>query len=485
MSPDGARIFFKTREALVPLDTNRDSDVYVRESGHTFLALEAIPVSERPHDIAGLSEDGTRVFFETEHGLVPGDADGQPDVYELAGGAVTRVTPGGGPHPASYVASSTDGSHVIFETAERLTSGPRSPGPNSQYFYDRHAGETTLLFAKPAPDFSRKKSKGVRADFAGVSDDGSAAFFTTAERVPGTDLHCCVRRKVFESHAGVVRRLTLDPAYDDYAGASRVRPIAPDGSSVIVSTLLSLVSEDNDDGGRDVYKHDAGGWTLLSPTPAGASGSEFADFAGATDDLSVVAINAINQLTPDDTDLTADAFRRDGNGLERASSGAVGGNADLPAAALDVSADGAHVILLTSEGLQAADTDGELDLYDHSGGTTTLVSTGPLGGLPGYPPAFHAVGPTGAVVFNTNEVLVPGDLDTAPDVYLRAGGTTTLLSIGPSGGNSGNWADFRRATPDLSHVLFETYERLTPDDTDNGPDIYDASGGSVSLVTQG
>ena len=39
------------------------------------------------------------------------------------------------------------------------------------------------------------------------------------------------------------------------------------------------------------------------------------------------------------------------------------------------------------------------------------------------------------VFFTTREALVGSDTDSSLDVYERAGGTTTLVSTGPSGGN--------------------------------------------------
>jgi hypothetical protein len=45
-------------------------------------------------------------------------------------------------------------------------------------------------------------------------------------------------------------------------------------------------------------------------------------------------------------------------------------------------------------------------------------------------------------------------------VYERAGGQTTLISIGPAGGNGDIDAEFRRASADGTRVFFETDEPL-------------------------
>ena len=58
------------------------------------------------------------------------------------------------------------------------------------------------------------------------------------------------------------------------------------------------------------------------------------------------------------------------------------------------------------------------------------------------------------------------DTDTSIDVYERAGGQTTLVSTGPTGGNGAFHASFRGASADGTRVFFETVESLVSADTD-------------------
>ena len=60
-------------------------------------------------------------------------------------------------------------------------------------------------------------------------------------------------------------------------------------------------------------------------------------------------------------------------------------------------------------------------------------------------PASAAHPPTARrVFFDTEEKLVAADTDAQFDVYERSGGTTTLLSTGPSGGNGSFFAELQR-----------------------------------------
>src|SRR5438477_5089264 len=67
--------------------------------------------------------------------------------------------------------------------------------------------------------------------------------------------------------------------------------------------------------------------------------------------------------------------------FDQASLGPTGGNgafdAIIPAV---LSADGSHAFFRTYESLVPADTDAQPDVYERAGGSTTLVSTGPNGG---------------------------------------------------------------------------------------------------------
>src|SRR5947209_3387486 len=105
-------------------------------------------------------------------------------------------------------------------------------------------------------------------------------------------------------------------------------------------------------------------------------------------------------------------------------------------------------------------------LANHS--ITDLVSTGPSGGNGPFDASQPRISADGSTeIFVTSEQLVPADTDNQPDVYARRNGTTTLISIGPTGGNGAFPAyppEQSEMSADGSHILFVTRERLTSDD---------------------
>ena len=93
--------------------------------------------------------------------------------------------------------------------------------------------------------------------------------------------------------------------------------------------------------------------------------------------------------------------------------------------------------------------------------------------------------PTGPGSSSRREQLVGADSDAIYDVYQRAGGTTTLISTGPAGGNGNFDAGYREISADGAHVFFQTQEQLVAADTDAQTDVYDRSGSTTSLLSTG
>ena len=161
-----------------------------------------------------------------------------------------------------------------------------------------------------------------------------------------------------------------------------------------------------------------------------------------------------------------------------------------------VSADGSAVLFTTPASLVPQDQDGGSgDVYLRSGSTTTLISTGPQdssSSLGAYEVTFGGVSPDfSEVVFTTARRLVAADTDEQVDAYLRVGSTTTLLSVGPTGGNGGEWTSVQVSLVNWDpacgclRIYFMTQESLTADDPAGNldQDTYVYVDGDLRLVT--
>jgi hypothetical protein len=431
----------------------------------------------------GASADGTRVFFQTTESLVAADTDSAIDVYERSNGVTTQLSVGpnggNGAFSAIFLAASENGTRVFIRTAEKLVA---SDTDNAQDIYERSSGSTTLISTGPSGG-----NGSFNVVFDRITADGSKVFFDTYESLAGGDADGS--RDVYQRSGGTTTHVSTGPIGGNGAFDAFFDGVSDDGSTVFFNTDEPLVSSDFDER-QDVYMRGGGTTTHLSIGPAGGNGNEDFDydafFAGTSADGSRAWLTTDEVLTFDDADTVDDVYERSGGGIVRISGGPAGGNGPNGAFFDFASEDGGRVFIDTIESLVAADTDSSYDIYEVSGGQTTLVSVGPSGGNGAFFTAFRGSTPNGShVFFETYEPLTAGDTDANQDVYVRSGGATTLVSSGPLGGNGDVPASFQGSSENGSRVFFGTAEALVATDADEMPDTYERFGGATTLISTG
>jgi hypothetical protein len=142
VSADGTMLAFPSFESLTGYDNvdavtgKPDREVYVydavtgrlvcascnpsgaRPVGSAF--LDEFSDGELPWVPRAFSSDGGRVFFDSEDALVPGDTNGQRDVYEYANGGVHLISSGTSGEASTFVEASPSGDDVFFTTSQPL-----------------------------------------------------------------------------------------------------------------------------------------------------------------------------------------------------------------------------------------------------------------------------------------------------------------------------------------------------------------------------
>lgn len=391
--PSGQRIFFLTEERLSTADADTFSDVYVRDlatgttalvsAGSAGCAAAGCGNGEVVPSFRGASADGSVAFFTSEEKLVSGDEDGGViDVYmrDLSAGATVQVSapgvcPVGADCKASYGGASPDGSHVYFETAERLSGQDTDV---AQDVYDWTASEVTLVSAG---------TSGGNADrlaiWKGSSADGSRVFFQTDESLVPADADTV--DDLYERAGGSTNLVSTGPAGGDAQISASFLWISPDASTgaVFFETEEKLTSADTD-ASLDVYSRQGGSTTLLSAGAGAGNGPFDAFFRGASDDGSHLFVTTAEKLVPADTDSVTDVYEIVAGTITLISTGPLASNAAIAAALPNgaVSEDGSRAFFTTDERLTEGDLDAETDVYEHFSGGTLLVSIGnsvPLG----------------------------------------------------------------------------------------------------------
>jgi hypothetical protein len=174
-----------------------------------------------------------------------------------------------------------------------------------------------------------------------------------------------------------------------------------------------------------------------------------------------------------------------------------------------VSSDGSRVYFSTAQPLVGQDTDfctslgdpssgGCGDVYEHSGGSTRLVSIGSTGGNGPFTADLSAVSRDGTrAFFETKESLLPADTDDSNDLYESVGDTVRLFpSAQPAAGDTEEIGiGLDGASANAARIFFSTRQSFSPADDDacqyDGEavgcvDVYERTeGGRILLVTAG
>jgi hypothetical protein len=362
-----------------------------------------------------ISPDGSRSFFKTTERLVPADADDQLDVYRRADGSTTLVSTG--------------------------PTGGNGPFPVSAVF-------------------SR-----------GISRDGTRVAFATRERLSADDTDDHV--DLYERADGVTALVSFGPAGGNGAfDVDSVPWMSSNGEAIVFITAERLTTDDTNSI-QDVYLRAGAQTTLISVGPD-APGTQLW-LVGISSDGQRVFFGTSRRLWSNDTDFLTDIYKWEDGLVTMETVGPNGENGDGNSFSEYIDQSGTRLFFATPARL----VPGALvnSAYERVGGTTRLVTVGSAGQpAGGFVTGVSADG--SHAFFLTSQQLVPEDTDTVEDLYVRANGTTALVSAGPLAGGEASWPpSFRASSTDGTRAFFITFERLTPEDTDGGYSAYEYSGG--------
>ena len=250
---------------LVPSDTNRSADVFVRDeaiAGTTRVSVnsrdrQGNEDSQRPD----LSGDGQLVVFDSgATNLAPGaDANGGLDVFlhDRASGRTTLVSEalnGGAGNAQSFQpVISRDGRYVAFTSdATNLTPGAVSGGRDI-FVRDLQTGRTRVV-SRAAPD---DHPVGGASNSPSISAHGDYVAFATfaSDVVPG-DTNGRFDVFVRDRLLGQTTRVSVNSQGQEAVGGDSTHPsISSDGEKVaFASDATNLVSDDTNDT-TDIFVH--------------------------------------------------------------------------------------------------------------------------------------------------------------------------------------------------------------------------------------
>lgn len=535
---DGSTVAF-TSEAdnLVVGDTNGQADVFVRDRATdstirvtaSYFGTPADGSSDNP----SLSADGRYVLFDSNaSNLVPGDLNGQPDVFvhdrdsDADGvfdepGAVSTIRVSvddagaeaqNGP---SYAADlSADGRFVLMHSeAEGLVSGV-FPSPQQLFLHDRDA-DGNGVFDEPGGIATRLLSVAAGgaqssgdADGSQISADGRWVIFSSdSDDLVAND--ALFLRDVFLIDRDVDQDGVFDepgqtaievvslgmggaPGDDESGGFTSGVTISGDGSLLAFESLATNLASNDVNGRSDVFVYSPViGFTIpASESPFGADPDDYCDAPVVSADGRFVghACYASN-LVPGDDNLSRDVFRFDRitRTHEIASRPFAGDLANDVSGAPSISDDGQRVVFESvATNLVPGDGNAQQDVFlrDFAAGVTTRVSTSASGAEadgPSYAPGVSGDGRH--VVFSSMATnLVPGDTNASRDVFVRDldSGDVERVSVGAGGiqgdqdsGDEQRIGDGRVISGDGRFVVFQsTASNLVANDGNAQQDVF-------------
>lgn len=277
-STTGSAVFFETRERIDAADTDDSQDLYRWSEGAVSVVSQGPAGGNGGPNVlyAGSSPDGATVFFETKESLVAADTDGAQDLYARGGGETELVSVGaetceGGPcdEDASVARRSgvpsgvfAEGSRVFFVSSEPLAAGDEDVVFDI-YLRDLDEGTTTLVSgADPSCSESSCGAGPIDAKFAGASADASRAFFVTDEPLADTDADAAT--DVYERAGEATTRVSVGSINGNLERDAQLQGLSDDGARAFFATGERLTGEDDFAGEEDVYERSGGATVLVS-----------------------------------------------------------------------------------------------------------------------------------------------------------------------------------------------------------------------------
>jgi Tol biopolymer transport system component len=379
ISGDGRIVAFETTSALVPADTNDETDVYVRDLRADTTRLVSVrsngALANGDSGYAAISANGRFVTFSSEaSNLVKGDTNGVQDVFvhDRSTGRTTRVSVNtrgrqGNDH-SNDQAISASGRYVTFESDATNLVRDDANGYGDVFVHDRETGRTTLVSVRSSGEQGNAPAGGLVP--GAISADGSRIVFASeaTNLVPG-DTNDAQDVFVHDRGTGTTRRVSLNSQEQQGDDRSSIGSISGSGRFVaFTSAATNLVGNDTN-AEADIFVRDLAKekTTQVSIASGGGEASGRSAYPSISADGRYVAFDSMaDDLVGNDTNDAPDIFVRDRERgtTRRVSLSRTGDEGDSNSEYPLISADGRFVAFQSlATNLVGGDVNARTDIY--------------------------------------------------------------------------------------------------------------------------
>ncbi|MGV3605399.1 MAG: dockerin type I domain-containing protein [Planctomycetaceae bacterium] len=503
LSADGRYIAFVSQASnLVPGDTNRSWDIFVRDNQTGICSRVSTDSSggEANGDsyFPSISADGRYVAFQSfATNLVAGDTNGYADIFvkDLLTGALNRIGSGNGDSSTPII--SGNGRYVAFSsTASNLVSGD---GNVAADIFVRDLQLGTLVRASVTATGVQGGGDSLTPV---ISSDGRyVAFASYASNLVANDTNTMVDIFWKDMQTGNLQRVSTDGAAAQGNMDSYAPSISGDGQWVAFQSYASNFVANDTNGASDIFLKNVSTGAILrvSNDSMGnqSNGSSF-DPVVSADGSKVAFYSLASSLVAGDTNSAADVFIKDvaTEQLTLVSATGVGGVANLDSYTVAMARGGDVVAFYSyASNLLANDANGSADVYlrDIPSNQLTLVSsnlystTAATGNSDSDSPKVSSDGRY--VVFSSlASNLVSGDTNGKKDVFRKdlQTGVVSLVSVTAAGMQGNGDSEAAAVSADGRYVAFVSLSsNLLSGDVNQARDVFvkDMQTGVVSLVS--
>jgi Tol biopolymer transport system component len=388
------------------------------------------------------------------------------------------------PNGAIYPSISGSGRYVVFETSSANLVPGDTNGESDVFVRDRKTGRTERVSVR---------SNGAQANswsgYASVSANGRFVSFTSdASNLVQGDTNGVQDIFVHDRRTGTTTRASINTRGRQGNDDSSESDISATGRFVLVSSTATNLVRDDANGYEDLFVHDrvTGTTRLVSVRSNGAQANAA---VGNVDPGSISAdgrfitfSSAASNLVKDDSNAVSDVFVHDrvAGKTTRVGMSSAGDEADGSSQDPSISGDGKLVTFSSdATNLVGSDANGERDIFVHNRnqGTTRRISVSSADeeadGFSGSP----SISADGRYVAFESfaENLIADDTNNVTDVYLRdrKRRTTVRVSLTNAGAEGNSESSYPFISANGRFVAFQSSAtNLIGNDTNATTDIY-------------